>query len=89
MARKSEQTPKDIMLMPAPPVRKLIAISDEQATALIQAQAAVNELQGRLDALLVGILTGHAITSGRVLRLTDEHPRRLEVEVSPNGNGKG
>lgn len=83
----SEETPK---------VLEYVTLTDEQVAALVQAQgqvdqaqAVANELAARRDALLVGILTGAHITAGRALRITDEKPARLEVELSANGNGKG
>jgi hypothetical protein len=84
MTDGSEDFPK---VLEMPTSRTFVPVTDEQVAALLAAQARVDEASALRDALLMGILTGAHLVSGRVLRVTDEHPRRLEVEISSNGNG--
>lgn len=87
MSESPEETPKEYIALTD---EQVAALSQAQAlveATLVQAKAAVEQAEARRDALLLGIMTGAHLTSGRALRITDDH--RLEIAVSPNGNGKG
>lgn len=78
MPKGSKQTPK--------PETLLLQLTAEQSALLQTAQGAMNQAQAALDVatehrniLLSGILAGHHLTGGEVLRLTDKH--ELEVKV--------
>ena len=64
-----------------------VELTDEQVDLIETAAQAIRIAQQELDTTTRAILAGHHITDGQVLRVTDEHPRRFEVLVAPNGDG--
>ncbi len=64
-----------------------VELTDEQVALIETAAQAIRIAQQELHTLSRAILAGHHITDGKVLRVTDEHPRRFEVLIAPNGDG--
>ena len=66
----------------APVKTRMLDVTDEQVEVLQNAQRAVEQAQGLLNALLLGVLTGHHLREAQVVRITDTSPHQLEVRVS-------